>query len=69
MGSSLGPVLANIIMTELERVIVEPLITSGKIKFHIRYVDTLLLVKEECLSFISSIHFMKILKETQTLKA
>ena len=38
MSSSLGPVLANII-TELERVIVEPLITSDKIKFYIRYVD------------------------------
>ena len=48
MGSSLGPVLANIIMTELKRVIVEPLITSGKIKFYIRYVDdTLLLAKED----------------------
>ena len=31
MGSLLGPVLANIIMTEFERVIVEPLIGSGKI--------------------------------------
>ena len=33
MGSSLGPVLANIIMMELERVIVETLITSGKRSF------------------------------------
>ena len=31
MGSLLGPVLANIIMTEFESVIVEPLIGSGKI--------------------------------------
>ena len=31
MGSSLGSVLTNIIMAELERVIVEPLKTSGKI--------------------------------------
>ena len=46
VGSSLGPVLANIIMTELERVIVEPLIASGKIKFYVRYVgDILLLAK------------------------
>ena len=44
MGSSLGPVLANIIMTELERVIVEPLIRSGKTKFYIRYVDDTLLL-------------------------
>ena len=40
-------------MTELERVIVEPLITSGKIKFYIRYVDdTLLLPQEEDIMFI-----------------
>ena len=39
-------------MTELERVIVEPLITSGKIKFYIRYVDdTFLLAKEEDIMF------------------
>ena len=64
MGSPLGPVLVNIIMTELERVIVEPLITSGKIKFYARYVDdTLLLAKEEDinLSLTSLLHFIKIL--------
>ena len=38
MGSSPGPVLANIVMTESERVIIEPLITYGKTKFYIRYV-------------------------------
>jgi hypothetical protein len=48
MGAALGPVLANIIMTELERVVVDKLIGSGKIKFYARYVDdTLLLVKPE----------------------
>ena len=48
MGSSLGPVLANIIMTELERSVVSRLIRSGCIKFYARYVDdTLLLVKPE----------------------
>lgn len=48
MGSSLGPVLANIIMTELEKVVVQKLIDDGTIKFYIRYVDdTLLLVKNE----------------------
>ena len=48
MGSSLGPVLANIIMTELERIVVSDLNSSGLIKFSIRYVDdTLLLAKEE----------------------
>ena len=39
MGSSLGPTLANIIMTELEIVIVKPLINSVKIVFYKRYVD------------------------------
>ena len=48
MGASLGPVLANIIMTELERVVVDRLVRSGLIKFYGRYVnDTLLLVKPE----------------------
>ena len=46
MGASLGPVLANIIMTELEKRIVSELIKKGTIKFYARYVDdTLLLVK------------------------
>ena len=71
MGSSLRPVLANIIMTELERVIVEPLLKSGKSKFYVRYVsDTLLFFyfqKKRALflslisSYVSSlIHFIKI---------
>jgi hypothetical protein len=48
MGAALGPVLANIIMTELERKVVDQLMDSGKIKFYARYVDdTLLLVKPE----------------------
>ena len=33
MGSSLGPVLANIIMTELEYVTIKSLIADGRIKF------------------------------------
>ena len=46
MGACLGPVLANIIMTELEKVVVDRLVRSGMIKFYARYVDdTLLLVK------------------------
>ena len=53
MGSSLSPVIANIIMTELEKVIVEPLITPGNIKFYTRHVDdTLLLAKEEDIMFV-----------------
>ena len=48
MGSSLGPVLANIIMTELEDVVIKPLITNGTIKFYTRFVDdTLLVIKPE----------------------
>ena len=46
MGSSLGPVLANIILTEFERVIISDLISSGTIQFYKRYVDdTLVLIK------------------------
>ena len=48
MGSALGPVLANIIMTELEKLILSKLIESGIIKFYIRCVDdTLVLIKED----------------------
>ena len=48
MGSSLGPVLANVIMTEFERLVVDKLIKDGLIKFCIRYVDdTLVLAKAE----------------------
>ena len=46
MGSSLGPVLANIILTEFEKLIVFDLVDSGLIKFYRRCVDdTLILVK------------------------
>ena len=37
--SSLGPVLASIILTEFENVIVKPLIETGVLKFYCRYVD------------------------------
>ena len=48
MGASLGPVLANIIMTELENKVVDKLVQNGRIKFYARYVDdTLLLVKPD----------------------
>ena len=47
MGSDLAPVLADIIMMELEKVIVQPLITSCKIKFYIQYVDDVLLIATE----------------------
>ena len=46
MGGSLRPVLANIIMTERENVIVGKLIEDGIIKFYVRYVDgTLFVIK------------------------
>ena len=45
MGSSLGPVLANIILT-YDLILVYELIKSGVIKFYRRYVDeTLVLLK------------------------
>ena len=48
MGSSLGPVLANITMTEMETEIVDNLVNTGVIKFYVRYVDdTLVLAKPE----------------------
>ena len=48
MGASLGPVLANIIMTELERVVVDDLVNDGTLKFYARYVDdTLFMLKPE----------------------
>ena len=48
MRLSLGPVLANIIMTELEKIVASDLINSGLIKFYIRYVnDTLSIAKED----------------------
>ena len=39
MGACLSPVLANIIMTEFEKVVVDGLIQQGLIKFYARYVD------------------------------
>ena len=44
MGGSLGPVLANIIMTECEKVIVNQLIENDILKFYFRYFDDTLLV-------------------------
>ena len=40
MEASFGPVLANIIMTECERVTVDNLVKDGTIKFCIRYLCT-----------------------------
>ena len=61
MGASLGPVLANIIMTEMEREVVDKLMDDGTLQFYARYVDdTLLLVKpdqvDEVLRKFNSFH-------------
>ena len=54
MGSSLGPVLANIIMTELDDVIIKPLVADGTIKFYSSLVDdTLLAIKPENVSQVN----------------
>ena len=46
IDSSLGLVLANVIITEFEKLVVDKLIKDGLIKFYIRYVDdTLFLAK------------------------
>ena len=48
MGSSLGPVLANFVMTELEDVVIKPLIVNSTIKFYTCFADdTLLLIKPD----------------------
>ena len=48
MGSSLGPVLANIILTEFENKIIKLLIQTGVLKFYCRYIDnTLLMIKKD----------------------
>ena len=53
MGESLGPVLANIIMTECEKVIVDKLVEDDIIKFYVRYVDhTLLVIKRTDISYV-----------------
>ena len=53
MGSQLGPILANIIMTELESTIVKELVDKSLVKLYMRYVDdTLLLVKDKDINYI-----------------
>ena len=56
MGSPLGPVLTNIIMTELEKIIVKDLVDKSLIKVYMRYVDdTLRLVKEKILNLYMNV--------------
>ena len=48
IGSTLETLLANVLMTELEKDIIQKLVNKTFIKFYTRYVDaTLLLVKDE----------------------
>jgi hypothetical protein len=46
MESPLGPTLADIIMTELENIVIQPLLTSGTLKFYARYVDDTLVLSK-----------------------
>ena len=53
MGSSLGPILANIIMTELEKQTLDKLFKDNIIKFYARYVDdTLVLIKRDKINVV-----------------
>lgn len=51
MGSSLGTVLANIIMTDLKCKIMDPLIANRTFKLYSRYINTLVLIKHEDIPF------------------
>ena len=53
MGGSLGPVLANIIMTECKKVIVDKLMKEKVIMFYTGYVDdTLLIIKKRDINYV-----------------
>ena len=46
MSSTLGPVLVNLVMTELKDVIIKPLIADGTVRVYSHFVyDTLLVMK------------------------
>ena len=46
----LRPVLANEILTEFEKLIVDNLINNDLIKFYIRYVDELTFILDMCMT-------------------
>ena len=53
MGGSLGPMLANVIMTEIEKVVAKNLVESNIITFHVRFVDDkLVLMKCKVADFV-----------------
>ena len=55
MGACLDPVLANIILTEVEKVIIQPLTENGSLKFYVQYVDdTLVLVKQKDIEHVQN---------------
>ena len=48
MGSSQRLVLANIILTEFENMILKPMIEACLLKFYCKYIyDTLVMIKKE----------------------
>ena len=54
MGSSLRPVLADIVLTEFENVIVKPLIETTVLKFYCRYADdALVMIKKDKIQHFS----------------
>ena len=67
MGSPLAPVVANILMTEFENIVIKKLVDDGTIKFYGRYVDdTLILMKPTDIKLVhdSVNHFDKNLRFT-----
>ena len=53
MGSSLGPLLANIIMVEMEKTIIKKFIDDNILLFYEHYVhDTLVVIRREHLKLI-----------------
>ena len=53
MGSALGPVLANIILSEFEKLVVSDLIAPEAIKFYRRYVDdTFVLIRPSDIPYV-----------------
>ena len=50
MGLPLRPVLANEILTEFEKIVVDNLINNDLIKFYITYVDELSFILDMCMT-------------------
>ena len=67
MDSPLAPVVANILMTEFENIVIKKFVDDGTIKFYGRYVDdTLILMKPTDIKLVhdSVNHFDKNLRFT-----